>query len=119
MQLGPEVHVIREAHRLAGSGLVVDHLDLAVADIVDAVDLADHGRAIDLQTEALLNRKRAQAADELHSGDRPDVVAEERADLPFLALAVKHALHAREVSVEVSLRSEERRVGKGWDWRAA
>src|SRR5439155_1249011 len=67
MQLGPEVHVIREAHRLAGSGLVVDHLYLAVADIVDAVDLAHHGRAIDLQTEALLNRKRAQSADELHS----------------------------------------------------
>ena len=40
MQVRPEVHLVGEAHRLAGAGLVIDDLDLAVADVIDTVDLA-------------------------------------------------------------------------------
>src|SRR5438132_349706 len=70
VQLGPKVHLVREAHGLAGTGLVVDDLDLAVAHVVDPVDLADDLGAVDLQPKSLLDRERAHAADELHAGDR-------------------------------------------------
>src|SRR2546426_6310248 len=63
IQLRPEVHLVGEAHRLARAGLVVDYLDLAVAHVVDPVDLADHLGAVDLQAKPLLDRERAHAAD--------------------------------------------------------
>src|SRR5947207_5548043 len=51
----------------------------------------------------LLDRERAQAANELHPRDRADVVAQHGANLLLLAFAVEDALHSRSVVVEVSL----------------
>ena len=75
IQLGPEVGFVRPAHRLAGAGLVVDDLDLAVANVVDAVDLAHDLGPVQLEMEAPFERKRAHAPDRLHAGDEADVVA--------------------------------------------
>src|SRR5712691_3961756 len=74
-----EVHLVSPPHRLARARLVIDDLDLAIADIVDAVDLAHDLGPVELQMEALLERERAQAADVLHAGHEADVVAEQRA----------------------------------------
>jgi len=41
IQLRAEIRLVGPAHGFAAAGLVVDHLDLSVADVVDAVDLAD------------------------------------------------------------------------------
>src|SRR5262249_41950425 len=62
VELRPEVGLVRPAHALAGAGLVVDDLDLAIADVVDAVDLADDLDPIELQVETLLQRDRPQPA---------------------------------------------------------
>ena len=53
--------------------------------------------------EPLFDSKRADAADELHAGDRADVIAQNRAHLLLLALAVEYALHPGQIAVEVSL----------------
>src|SRR5216684_555710 len=103
VKLGPEVCLVSPAHRLARARLVVDDLDLAVADVVDAVDLADDLGAVELQMEAPLERERPQAAHRLHAGDETDVIPEERPNLLLLALAVERSLHARQVAVEVRL----------------
>ena len=71
VQLRTEIHLIRDPHVLARAGLVVDDLDLAVADIVDAVDLAYDLDSVQLEVESLLDGQGAQAADELHSRDGP------------------------------------------------
>jgi hypothetical protein len=103
VQLRSEVRLVGVLHRLARAGLVVDDLHLAVADIVDAVDLADNLRAVELKAEPALDRNRAQPANELHARDELDVVGEHRPHLALFALAVEHALHVREVRLEVTL----------------
>src|SRR5713101_6263089 len=95
VHVGAEVHLVGPPHRLARTRLVVDDLDLAIAHIVDTVDLADDLSTVQLQMKAPLERERAQPADRLHAGDETDVVPEERANLFLLALAVEHTLHAR------------------------
>src|SRR6266446_3505261 len=94
VHVGAEVHLVRPPHRLARASLVVDDLDLAIADVVDSVDLADDLRPVQLQVEALLERERPEAADVLHAGHEADVVAEERPHLLLLALAVEHSFHS-------------------------
>src|SRR4029077_713848 len=68
-----EVHLVGPPHRLTGSRLVVDDLDLAIADIIDAIDLAHDLCPVELQMETLLERERAEAADVLHPGNEADV----------------------------------------------
>ena len=103
VQVLAEVRLVRPAHRLARAGLVIDDLNLAVADVVDAVDLADDVGSVELKMEAPLQRQRPQSADRLHPRDEADVVAEQRAHLLLLAPAVERPFHAREVAVEVLL----------------
>src|SRR5947209_4035560 len=103
IQLGSEVRLIRPAHRLARTRLVVDHLHLAVAHVVDAVDLAYDLGPVQLEVEPPLEGQGAHAADRLHAGDEANVVAEKRAHLLLLALAVERPLHAREVALELLL----------------
>src|SRR2546422_657925 len=95
VKLRAEVHLIGEAHRLAGARLVVDDLHLTIAHVVDAVDLADDLDPVELEMKPLLDRERAEASYELHARDRPDVVAQHGANLLLLALAVEDALHSR------------------------
>src|SRR2546430_1722949 len=71
---------------------------------LDTLDCGpDHLGPAALQANPLLARERARAADELHAGDRADVVAEQGPALLLLALAIEHPFHAREVAVEVPL----------------
>src|ERR1051326_8384630 len=88
VELGPEVRLVSPAHALAAARLVVDHLDQPVADVVDAVDLADDLDSVELEMEALLERDRAEAPHPLHAGDEADVVAEHVAHLVLFAPAV-------------------------------
>ena len=99
--LRPEVRFVGVLHRLARAGLVVDDLHLAVADVVDPVDLADDLDAVQLEVKSPLHVESSQAADQLQPGDESDVVAEDRTHLELLALAVQHALHVRQIRFEV------------------
>ena len=74
---------------------------LAVADVVDPVDLADDLDAVQLEVKSPLHVESSQAADQLQPGDESDVVAEDRTHLELLALAVQHALHVRQIRFEV------------------
>src|SRR3977135_728189 len=103
IQLRPKVGLVGVLHRFPRSGLVVHDLDLAVADVVDAVDLADELRTLELQAEPDLRVDGAQAADLLHAGDEADVVGQQRADLALFTLAVEDALHVHEIGLEVTL----------------
>src|SRR5258708_3507408 len=103
VELRPEVRFVGVFHGLARAGLVVDHLDLAIADVVDSVDLSDDVGPIQLQPEATLGRKRPQAPDLLQAGNESDVVRQQRSDLALFALAVEHTLHVHEGALEVAL----------------
>src|SRR5712692_4098301 len=103
VQRRPEVGLIGIPHRLTSSGLVVDDLDLAVTDIVDAVDFPDDLRSVQLEMEAAFQSQRAQPSNALQASREADVVAEQIPHLAFFALAIEHALHAREISIEASL----------------
>src|SRR4029077_11115990 len=101
VQLGPEVRLVRPAHGLAAAGLVVDHLDHAIADVVDAVDLPDDLRAVELQVEPALERDGSEPAHALHPGRETNVVAQDVAYLLLLPPAVEHTVCARQVTLEV------------------
>src|SRR5487761_175052 len=99
--LRAEVLLVCVFHRLARTRLVVDDLDLAVAHVIDPVDLADDLHAIELEVESPLDVERSQAPDHLQARDELDVVAEHCSDLHLLALAVEHPFHARQVGIEM------------------
>src|ERR1700687_5252338 len=103
VQLGTEICLVGVLHRLARARLVVDDLHLAIADVVDSVDLAYDLRTVKLEAEPNLGVDGAEPSNELHAGDEPDVVAQQRADLALFALAVQHALHVYEIALEVAL----------------
>src|SRR5258708_14141862 len=52
VELRPEVRFVGVFHGLARAALVVDHLDLPIADVVDSVDLSDDVGPIQLQPQA-------------------------------------------------------------------